>query len=902
MKKKMQSICLMLAVVVSSVLVHGGTFNLKSGMADVPTKWESPSSYEEGAKPTAGDIVVIPNNTTAYVDDDTIAFVGSLKRVQTTGSDNSIVVFDISTNATVGCAVHANSFDLWRGKLVKRGDGDLTLNSNGDFSSGKNDYYSSITVEKGGVRFGENTYSASLNLKFVKVEDGGTLYLGTQQPNYYLVGLTGSGCVTNENAAQVELYVGTDALKSRESPYTFSGTMGGSIRFHSRFHTYLTGTNSTFTKFSQEAQSGQNRTTGGITGVKKFGVAGGSSSIGSAATLGIMGYAGRLLYLGEGETTDKTLDIVAHYAPFIIDGGSTGGITFTGNWQLSSDGTKNRDIILAGDNVKPCVFAGRWSNAKVNDITYNAHITKTGTGTWRLADHPMRNMTGAFAVEEGTLEFETMAQSNKMCSLGLATALYNRTIAAPDNDNRVGYAYLLGGTNETGVTTVGTMDYVGVSNFYVNTRPIHINTRGGLASDGAGSIKWNGITAAGDVGGKELILSGSNTLDNTVWNIADGEGRPVSVTKEGSGNWTISGELSFSGALTVNGGTLTVVNAPNGKPYSYYRFTVKETAYNCSRYPSVQASSYASTDKHIQMEEFALFDANGVRQNIFAFPYSYTNIMFNALRPGQAAYDADATFTHQNQGASTARYLYRLFDNRDNTNGQIAWGGWDVSLSKHPSIDDPSSWVSIVMCLTNGTPVITSYDMVDYIGVGATANQGRGVTAYSIDGSADGVNWEPVAEDLAAEVPNANRCWYKTGDAFTELSTAKKTRFSFGRDGTVTNALPVLNNVSEIAIASGGVLRATSPITLPADVQLTVDASSGGNIDGFVFPARGVLRVVGCGTRYEGPLPITFGNVSGLDNLKNWQLDLGSPSASRVIVVDGGCIRIVKRGFVVSIR
>ena len=875
---------------------NGATLNLKTGLTDIPTQWESPSSYTENSKPVAGDIVVVPNNTTAYVDDDTVAFVGSLKRVQTTGSNNSMVVFDISTNATVGCAVHANNYNLWQGKLVKRGNGDLTLNSNGDFSSGKNDYYSDITVKNGGLRIGANADLVSHNFKVITVEDGGTFYLGTNQLT--LVGLAGSGAVTNENARRTELYIGSEALKSRSEPQVFSGTIGGNIRFHSRFHTYLTGEGSTFSMFSQEAQTGQDRKTGGVTGVKKFGMGGGASSIGSASTLGIAGRAGRLLYLGEGETTDKIFDIVADGAPFVIDGGATGGITFSGYWKLSTDGKKNRDIILDGDNVKPCVFAGKWSNIAVNNVTYNAHFTKTGTGTWRFANHPERNMTGAFAVEAGTLEFESMAHRGEMCSLGLATALYSRALVAPADATPVDYAYLLGGTNETGAATVGTMDYVGVSNFYASTRPMHIYTRGRLASDGTGSVKWNGITAAGDIGSKELILSGSNTLDNTVWNIADGEGRPFSVTKEGTGCWTISGDLSFSGALKVNAGTLTVKpNAPNGTPYSYYRFTVKETAYNCNRYPTVQASSYATSDKHVQMEEFALFDADGVRQNVTAFPYSYTNVMFNALKPGQAAYDGDATFTHQG-----TRYLHRLFDNRDNNNGQIGWGGWDVSLSKHPSIGDPWSWVPIVMCLTNGTPVITSYDMVNYIGVGATDNPGRAVTAYSIDGSADGVNWEPVVEDLAAEVPSANRHWYKTGDAFSELSTAKKTRFSFGRNGTVTNALPVLNNVSEIAVANGGVLRATSPITLPADVQLTVDAASGGNIDGFVFPAKGVLCVVGGGTRYEGTLPITFGNVSGLDNLKNWQLDLGSSSASRVIVVDGGCIRIVKRGLVVNFR
>ena len=271
----------------------GAVFNLKPGLTDIPTKWQAVSSYVEGDIPEAGDIVVVPNSTIAYVDDDTVTFVSSLKRVQTTGYNSGFVVFDISTNATINCAVNAQSTTLWLGKLVKRGDGDLTLNSNGDYSSGRNDYYASITVEKGGLRIGPDTYPTSLNIQAVKVEEGGTFYLGTQQFN--LVGLSGSGLVTNESAGRVELYVGTEALKANATPYTFSGAMGGNIGLHSRFHMHLTGENSTFSMFSQEAQSGQNRKTGGVTGVKKFGMAGGASSIGSASTLGIMGYAGRLL-------------------------------------------------------------------------------------------------------------------------------------------------------------------------------------------------------------------------------------------------------------------------------------------------------------------------------------------------------------------------------------------------------------------------------------------------------------------------------------------------------------------------------------------------------------------------------------------------------------------------------
>ena len=57
--------------------LHAATFTWVSGSTD----WDSSDSYSEPGKPGPGDTVKIPKNATATVDDDSVAFVSSLKRV-----------------------------------------------------------------------------------------------------------------------------------------------------------------------------------------------------------------------------------------------------------------------------------------------------------------------------------------------------------------------------------------------------------------------------------------------------------------------------------------------------------------------------------------------------------------------------------------------------------------------------------------------------------------------------------------------------------------------------------------------------------------------------------------------------------------------------------------------------
>ena len=88
----------------------------------------------------------------------------------------------------------------------------------------------------------------------------------------------------------------------------------------------------------------------------------------------------------------------------------------------------------------------------------------------------------------------------------------------------------------------------------------NVNTPTGgmwLFSDGAGAITYSGnITAVSSASARTLVIQGASTAANTISGpITDGNGGGViNLTKDGTGTWAITGNNTFSGALTVQGG------------------------------------------------------------------------------------------------------------------------------------------------------------------------------------------------------------------------------------------------------------------------------------------------------------------------------------------------------------
>jgi autotransporter-associated beta strand protein len=210
--------------------------------------------------------------------------------------------------------------------------------------------------------------------------------------------------------------------------------------------------------------------------------------------------------------------------------------------------TYNGDIAATGALV-PRGNAG--GNGLINGrITGTALIQKTDTfSTWGLTNNA-NSFTGDTRVFGGTLNVTTVANAGAASALGSGT---NITI----NTN-------------TGSTTPSVLGYNGTTNTSTNrTLTLGAGTGFiGLEVSGTGNVIYNNTAAVINLGTaatnqqKTLFLRGSSTgtgeLAIAVGNAVNGTAGQLatSITKTGTGTWTLSGNNTHTGPTSVNGGTL----------------------------------------------------------------------------------------------------------------------------------------------------------------------------------------------------------------------------------------------------------------------------------------------------------------------------------------------------------
>ena len=161
---------------------------------------------------------------------------------------------------------------------------------------------------------------------------------------------------------------------------------------------------------------------------------------------------------------------------------------------------------------------------------------------------------------------------------------------------------------------------------------------------------------------------------------------------------------------------------------------------------------------------------------------------------------------------------------------------------------------------------------------------GRSLTAYSLEGSADGVFWEKVAEDDEAVIPATTGGWYSGSSDHTAL--------------TVNRAL-ALTNVTSVAVARGAKLISNGPVA-PIK-KLVLDAAGAGTIDGFEFTEEGELEFNGT---LEGAItiPITIQNSTTASNMARWTVVSGGRVRTWSVTATDSSITITKRGMVFVIK
>jgi len=385
----------------------------------------------------------------------------------------------------------------------------------------------------------------------------------------------------------------------------------------------------------------------------------------------------------------------------------------------------------------------------------------------------------------------------------------------------------------------------------------------------------------------------------------------------------LSGTNTFSGDLHVKAGTLTVL----GDKYSWFRFTVKEVG---------------GVANILSIRQLALYDANGIRQNIClkvnppvlgdsgAMLGYHPDCDWAGLEPGAFAFGVDYRLSSYNAN----NYVDQMFSDVGNTvsspgivraDGVVSLGasfslGFVTTADFKPLNINKSTGVEIplVMRLTNGAPEIVAYDIESFWNTGGT-NQWPKIA--TMEASVDGVNWDLVETNAAGAVvaeheydfsiplggpngDNSNR-WFSDGEKQVNWNSTTGTtpRPGKGFPMRARADLPTpLANVRSVSVAAGATLKTDAEVEIRS---LKVDAVGAGTIDGFTFAEHnGTLDVVfSDGKPVAGELPGTYVNCKGLANIAQWGLKVnGEPKSRYRVNIKDGVITFAIRGLIVSFR
>ena len=678
----------------------------------------------------------------------------------------------------------------------------------------------------------------------------------------------------------------------------FSGDIGGAASLSFRLQQTLSGVNSTFpggvTSYGSSAAPG-------VVSVRKFGKKGYPSSVGTGNIL-VGSYGGGFCYLGDGEETDK--EFVAYPGlPATMDAGAKGGVKFTGKWRYSgSEQNMMGHIILKGSNTSSCVLANTVDEWVKNGTNYTFFITKRGTGIWRFSDD-LKEWRGALAIEDGTVQFESIAEKGKLCSLGYATVLTEPYTKVWDESKIVNWAYRLG--TEYGGNAV--MEYVGNGLCQCANRPIALAGNGELnVLNPSAELRMAHVYGLG-TGERRMVLRSSGVNTNRLAFI-NGSNTCISIEKYGSGTWCLTRDFTPNGDISVKEGTLILDGKGAQRHYSWFKFTVKEL--------------FDKTQTAVTMQDIALYDVNGQRCNaglIFETPdpyptnkYGYCECDIMSLRPGYVQYGISGyyKFDVQNTAFTEGKEadLRRLFDDISSGNQSpmavVRRRTQNQGSEISPSAEDPSSWFSFVMRLPEGAPNIVAYDISR--GSGSDTEKKRHPVKFQLEGSEDGFCWDILhdteIEGAAKDISTGGYQWYSDGSAF-EKSTVLRPEKGFRFIMPDSSNADALSHVRTVSVASGAKLVSRGRAIIR---KLAVDANGAGTLDGFEFDnGTDCTLDVRNAAASTFDLPGEYVNVTGMNNVSKWTLSFGGVEQSSgkwAIAVRNGKITVFKRSLKIIIR
>ena len=826
--------------------------------------WADEGNWVDGKVPVAGDTVQVVGETDKItVGDDDIELASSLAKIQLDGASSELVI-DVTEDANLGCMVQG------AGTIVKKGSGSVILTS--EVSDSGYNTTNGMRIEEGLLSLPQTTEQllprGHFTLTHVYVGENGILGLHAAPQkisNNIFQSLEGYGVVTCLTQAAGPYQLRIDGREGR----TFHGKITGNVRMYSKGIFNLVGEESDF----KGSTILNNK---GVCGVYRFGNNGQASSIGKTLDITSREHGGEFIYLGKGETTDKYFYFFDDYASSFghtINGGENGGLIWAG--KLCSNKARTVDwleqLILSGDNKVPCEIAGEFAEGA---NTYSS-ITKKGTGTWIFRNNANRKNQGAIFVDNGTLQFESIAEVNEVCSLGLQSKWYiNKKSGAAKESDMVDYAIRLGDGK-----TQGTIEYIGTERAYCTSRPIAVMGEGKLKiAEGAGELSMSGFMAATSAGGKLTFDVPKGSIIN-VADAKDGKGK-LSIEKVGEGECVLHNDCTFSGGLTVKEGSLLISNIR----YRWYRFTLME---------KLEADpKNGDNDSNISLQEFALYDKDGnnlARGTEFVKTYETGSgdkaptvaDFYESLAPGMATYDMDGKMYNY----YTDRDLDKLFDNKNNNNG------WCVAFSK-VDYSNPGSWIKFVIRMPENAPDITSYDF----NMGVHSSHVRAPQSWMLEGSVDGIKWDILHEVHPSEYVRESKTWMFDGGAFAQ--SQKRFGFPIASKPNV-DVVDAFKNLNGVGVAQGATL--SSNLDLEID-GLYLNLTSNGTLDGFSLAESGTVYLDSAPTSAVS-IPVDFQNVTGIDTATKWNVNInGKENMNYAVKFGEDSVKIYSTGTIFVVR
>ncbi|MFM6127273.1 MAG: beta strand repeat-containing protein [Sphaerospermopsis kisseleviana] len=319
--------------------------------------------------------------------------------------------------------------------------------------------------------------------------------------------------------------------------------------------------------------------------VAQIGNAGANSALGTNGTINIGGSSSSgvnaLKYTGNGETSDKVINLAGTLGGATLDQSGTGNLKFT--TAMTSTGAGAKTLALQGSTAGTGEIASNIGDLGGNVIS----LSKSGTGTWSLSGN--NSYSGNTTISGGTLAIIGTntgtgavimnSSSSSVLRLGQTNALANGVLAGASSSGNTGTANLTVGGNHS-IASYGSTANAGQNMNFTNSSgsaatltftaatnyiTVSSGTSGGrtVANNSTNlTIVFNGAVDIGssDIGDVQFNGAGHFTINGPIFNTNTGV---RSLTKNGSGTVTLVGNNTYNGATTVSGGGVLVLSGSN---------------------------------------------------------------------------------------------------------------------------------------------------------------------------------------------------------------------------------------------------------------------------------------------------------------------------------------------------